>query len=127
MAFSSSTLYYTAAALNIISIPGHYFFGIQHVDPAIAEIPISSELALGKATATTAWDMVNGMLAILGLLNYKWAKTGGPKPLEEKIIVWTTLALGSYVGLRYFKVKSYAGLGCLWAAPWLTAAATMLP
>lgn len=66
MAFLSSTLYYAAAVLNIISITGHYFFGIEHVDPAIAQIPISPELALGKATATTAWDMVNGMLAILG-------------------------------------------------------------
>ncbi|KAH7042275.1 hypothetical protein B0J12DRAFT_674552 [Macrophomina phaseolina] len=116
MSFSSS-LYYLASAINAVSIPGHAIFGLQHVNPAIRSIPPAPELALGKATATTAWDMVNAMLATLALLNYQWAKTGGPKSFEEKAIVWTSMLAGSIVGWRYFKVKSYAGLGCLWLAP----------
>ena len=66
MTFSPSILYYTASALNAISIPGHIQFGVQAVDPAIALVPNTAQHALGKATATTAWDMVNGMLATLG-------------------------------------------------------------
>ncbi|RYO91181.1 hypothetical protein DL766_001212 [Monosporascus sp. MC13-8B] len=113
MMLPPSALYYTAAAIHAISIPGHIAFGHQHVDKAVDKIPASKELALGKATATTAWDMVNGMFATLALLNYQWARTGGPKTVEEVLIVWTTAATGFYVGLRYFKVNSYAGLGYL--------------
>lgn len=66
MSFIPTTLYYASAAINAVSIPGHIAFGIQEVDPAIATIPSNSEHALGKATATTAWDMVNGLLAASG-------------------------------------------------------------
>lgn len=66
MSFIPNTLYYASAAIHAISIPGHIMFGIKEVDPAIAAIPSKSEHALGKATATTAWDMVNALLAASG-------------------------------------------------------------
>lgn len=66
MSFIPNTLYYASAAIHAISIPGHIMFGINEVDPAIAAIPSKSEHALGKATATTAWDMVNVLLAASG-------------------------------------------------------------
>ncbi|RYP91224.1 hypothetical protein DL770_002701 [Monosporascus sp. CRB-9-2] len=68
MISSPSAIYYTAAAIHAISIPGHISFGHQHVDKAVDRIPPSKELALGKATATTAWDMANSMFATLGKL-----------------------------------------------------------
>lgn len=63
MSFIPTTLYYASAAINAVSIPGHILFGIKEVDPAIASIPPNEKHALGKATATTAWDMVNALLA----------------------------------------------------------------
>lgn len=66
MSFIPNTLYYASAAIHAISIPGHIMFGINEVDPAIAAIPSDSKHALGKATATTAWDMVNALLAASG-------------------------------------------------------------
>lgn len=63
MSFIPTALYYASAAINAVSIPGHILFGIKEVDPAIASIPHNEEHALGKATATTAWDMVNALLA----------------------------------------------------------------
>ncbi|KAL2217312.1 hypothetical protein M432DRAFT_669704 [Thermoascus aurantiacus ATCC 26904] len=125
MSFFPSTLYYASAAINAISIPGHIMFGIKHVDKAVDSIPPSPEHALGKATATTAWDMVNSMLAALALLNFQWAKRGGPRTLEERLIVWTSVLAGTLVGWRYFKVHAYAALGCLWVAPWMSAAAML--
>ncbi|RYP42091.1 hypothetical protein DL767_000456 [Monosporascus sp. MG133] len=70
MLSSPSAIYYTVAAIYAISIPGHITFGYQHVDKAVDKIPTSKELALGKATATTAWDMVNSMFATFGKLPY---------------------------------------------------------
>ncbi|RMJ24585.1 hypothetical protein PHISP_04541 [Aspergillus sp. HF37] len=61
--FHPTTVYYASAAINAVSILGHIVFGVKEVDPAIATIPSNSEHALGKATATIAWDMVNGLLA----------------------------------------------------------------
>lgn len=66
MSFTPTTLYYASAAINAVSIPGHILFGIKEVDPAIASIPDNEEHVLGKATATTAWDMVNALLAASG-------------------------------------------------------------
>lgn len=66
MPFTPSTLYYVSSLLNAVSIPGRILFGIQYVDPAVDRISPTPELALGKATAKTAWDMVNGMLTALG-------------------------------------------------------------
>lgn len=67
MSFIPTTLYYASAAINAISIPGHIMFGIKEVDPAVATISPDREHALGKATATTAWDMVNALLAASGM------------------------------------------------------------
>ncbi|RYP67795.1 hypothetical protein DL771_007056 [Monosporascus sp. 5C6A] len=89
-----STIYYTAAAIYAISIPGHIAFGHQHADIAVDKIPTSKELALGKATAATAWTWSI------------WARTGGPKSAEETLIVWITAIASSYVAGWYFKVKS---------------------
>lgn len=144
MSFIPNTLYYASAAIHAISIPGHIIFGINEVDPAIAAIPSDSEHALGKATATTAWDMVNALLAasgrpsriiismrpsllltfdsFLALLNIQWARVT-VRTTEEKLIVWTTVVAGAFVGWRYFKHRAYAGLGCLWFAPWMTLSA----
>jgi hypothetical protein len=69
MSFIPTALYYASAAINAVSIPGHILFGIKEVDPAIASIPHNEEYALGKATATTAWDMVNALLAASGKLH----------------------------------------------------------
>jgi hypothetical protein len=69
MSFIPTTLYYASAAINAVSIPGHILFGIREVDPAIASIPSNEKHALGKATATTAWDMVNALLAASGKLD----------------------------------------------------------
>lgn len=70
MSFIPTTLYYASAAINAISIPGHIVFGIKEIDPAVAMIPSNANHALGKATATTAWDMVNGLLAASGAFNF---------------------------------------------------------
>ncbi|GAQ44564.1 hypothetical protein AtubIFM56815_004769 [Aspergillus tubingensis] len=119
MSLIPTTLYYAAAVINAISIPGHISFGINEVDPAIAKIPEDRKHALGKATVTTAWDMVNALLAASVLLNIKWSKYG-VRTWEEKIIIGTSVVAGTLTGWRYFKVRSYGGLGCLWAAPWFT-------
>jgi hypothetical protein len=66
MSFIPTTMYYASAAINAISIPRHIMFGINQVDPAIAMIPSDEKHTLGKATATTAWDMVNALLAASG-------------------------------------------------------------
>ncbi|KAL4746830.1 hypothetical protein BDW68DRAFT_195232 [Aspergillus falconensis] len=124
MTFFPTTLYYASAAINVISIPGHILFGIDQVDPAVASIPSNKELALGKATATTAWDMVNALLAASALLNIQWSRVG-VRTLEEKAIILATVLAGTLTGWRYFKARAYAGLGCLWVAPWLTAGALM--
>lgn len=66
MSFIPTTLYFASAAINAVSIPGHILFGINEVNPAITSIPPDEKYALGRATATTAWDMVNALLAGLG-------------------------------------------------------------
>ncbi|KAJ5110843.1 hypothetical protein N7532_001378 [Penicillium argentinense] len=119
MSFIPNTLYYASAAIHAISIPGHIMFGINEVDPAIAAIPSDSKHALGKATATTAWDMVNVLLAASALLNIQWARVT-VRTAEEKLIIWATVIAGAYTGWRYYRQRSYTGLGCLWFAPWLT-------
>ncbi|KAJ5360188.1 hypothetical protein N7517_009379 [Penicillium concentricum] len=120
MSFIPTTLYYASAAINAISIPGHIMFGIKEVDPAVAKISSDAKHALGKATATTAWDMVNGLLAVSALLNIQWARIRGVKTLEEQLIIWSTVLAGIVTGWGYFKVRSYIGLGCLWVTPWMT-------
>lgn len=65
------------------------------------------------------------LTGLSALLNIQWARTGSPKTLEEKLIVWTTAIAGTLTGIRYFRARSYAGLGCLWVAPWMTAGAML--
>ena len=66
MPSSPSILYYTSAALTAISVPGHIQFGLKALDPAIDQIPNTTQNDVGKASATAAWDMMNSMLATLG-------------------------------------------------------------
>lgn len=66
MAFSPSTLYYTAALLHGLSVPGHMLFGVEYVYKAIEKIPSTQNLAVGKSGARNCWDCLNGSLAILG-------------------------------------------------------------
>lgn len=49
----------------------------------------------------------------------------GVRTLEEKLIIWSTVIAGTLTGWRYFKVSAYAGLGCLWLAPWMTLGAML--
>ncbi|GAD94322.1 hypothetical protein AFUA_8G02190 [Paecilomyces variotii No. 5] len=124
MSLTPSTLYYASAAINAISIPGHIMFGIKEVDPAIATIPSEGKNALGKATATTAWDMVNALFAVSALLNIQWARVT-VRTTEEKLMIWTMMIAGAYTGWRYYRQRSYGALGCLWFAPCMTLGATI--
>ncbi|OJI83199.1 hypothetical protein ASPTUDRAFT_67223 [Aspergillus tubingensis CBS 134.48] len=104
MSLIPTTLYYAAAVINAISIPGHISFGINEVDPAIAEIPEDRNAPV----------VVSSLL-----LNIKWSKYG-VRTWEEKIIIGTSVLAGTLTGWRYFEMRCYGGLGCLWAAPSFT-------
>ncbi|CAG9988099.1 unnamed protein product [Clonostachys byssicola] len=119
-------LYYAATALHTISIPGHWAFGVEHVDKAVDQIPPEEEYSVGRAGTRVSWASFHGLLATLGLLNYQWAKRGGARTAEEKLIVLSTLAIGLYAGRPYFKARAYSPLGCIWVAPLLTAIATFI-
>lgn len=65
------------------------------------------------------------LIFIVALLNIKWGRMAGVRTLEEKLIIWSTVIAGTLTGWRYFKVSAYAGLGCLWLAPWMTLGAML--
>lgn len=60
------------------------------------------------------------------LLNYQWALTGGPTTMAEQLMLLASVAASAYPGYGYFKLGAYAPLGCLWVAPWCSAAAFLL-
>ncbi|KAF4313833.1 hypothetical protein GTA08_BOTSDO00134 [Botryosphaeria dothidea] len=120
MSFVPSTLYYLSSAINAVSIPGHIAAGRRSLKPALQRIPSTPDVALGRISATVAWDMVNALLATSALLNYLLAKNGGPKTVKEAAIVGTSVLAGAFVGWRFFKVKFYRPLSCLWVAPALS-------
>lgn len=66
MSLLPTTLYYASAAIHAVSVPGHILFGLNTVEPAVASIPSDDKHAIGKATATTGWDMVNALLTASG-------------------------------------------------------------
>jgi hypothetical protein len=55
-----------------------------------------------------------------------WARSDGPKTLEEKGIIWITVVVAGIGGWRFFEVKSYGPLGTLWIAPPLSLVAMLL-
>lgn len=69
MSISPSALFYTASVLHAISVPGHVLMGIESVYHPINTIKPTKELAVGKTGARNAWDLVTGLLAILGNWN----------------------------------------------------------
>lgn len=51
------------------------------------------------------------------LLNWQWARTSGPKTVEEMVMFWTMVVNGVIDGATYFRVGEYAPLGFAWVAP----------
>ncbi|EEU36168.1 uncharacterized protein NECHADRAFT_87073 [Fusarium vanettenii 77-13-4] len=118
MASLKSSLFYGAAAVNLLIIPKHLKVGATNVSSAIQTIPEDSPVVKrGKEVVRTAWDLTNGSLVILALLNYRWAKAGGPGSLEEKLMIVASALSGWYVGVQYFKIGMYIPLSVLWVAP----------
>ncbi|KAF3807976.1 putative beta-glucosidase K [Colletotrichum gloeosporioides] len=100
-----STLFYAAAAINILIIPKHVKVSATNMSDAIKTIPEHSPaIKRGKEVVGTTWDLSNGSLIILALLNYRWAKTQGPSNVEEKLMAVVSVLSGWYVGLQYFKI-----------------------
>ncbi len=64
--------------------------------------------------------------AIEALLNWQWARTGGPKTPEEMAVFWAILAAGFWSGFRYVQVGEYKPLPVLVVAPTLSAAAVFM-
>ncbi|KAJ9641332.1 hypothetical protein H2199_005302 [Coniosporium tulheliwenetii] len=58
------------------------------------------------------------------LLNWQWARTGGPRTREEWAMFWIILGAGFWHGFRYSQGGQYAPLGALVVAPILGALAT---
>ncbi|EPE28337.1 hypothetical protein GLAREA_09457 [Glarea lozoyensis ATCC 20868] len=125
MSLTPSTLYYASAIINLATIPKHFLVGQNHVSKSIAAIPPTPDLARGKSVAMTTWHHSMGMLFVIATLNYKWAKSGGPRNMEDKLVLWGITVTGTVIGYTYYKVKLFAGLGCLWVAPWLSSIALL--
>ncbi|KAJ4263519.1 hypothetical protein NW762_006338 [Fusarium torreyae] len=118
MASFNSSLFYGAAAINLLIIPKHIYVGATNVSSAIKTIPEENlSIKRGKEVVGTTWDLVNGSLAILALLNYHWARTSGPSSSEEKIVILASALSGWYVGAQYYKIGMYVPLSVLWLAP----------
>ena len=60
------------------------------------------------------------------LLNWQWARTGGPQTREEMAVFWTILGMGLWSGLRYVQVGEFKPLGCLVLAPACSVAALFM-
>lgn len=60
--FLPSTFYYTAAALNALTIPKHILVGIKNVGPAVDTIPPKPELARTKSILVPTWESCNMFL-----------------------------------------------------------------
>ncbi|KAF4944495.1 hypothetical protein FSARC_14658 [Fusarium sarcochroum] len=118
MASLNSTLFYGAAAINLLIIPKHLYVGATNVSSAIKTIPEDNlNIKRGKEVVGTAWDLTNGSLVILALLNYRWAKTSGPSSWEEKMAIVASVMSGFYAGAQYYKIGMYIPLSVCWLAP----------
>lgn len=60
---------------------------------------------------------------IPALLNWRWARNGGPKDTDEKAIFYTVLIAGVLGGFGFYKAEVYPPLGSLWFASLSSAAA----
>ena len=68
MASVKSSLFYSAAAVNLLIIPKHLKVGATNVSSAIQTIPEDSPVVKrGKEVVRTAWDLTNESLFILGM------------------------------------------------------------
>jgi len=117
---NAALLYKTSAAISFISVPGHILLGLGKVHPVLNTIPAadkSKKQLAGKRSAQACFNYVNGALAVAGLLNLQWARTGGPTSLEEKVIFWIMVGNGFIDGLTYISAEEYGPLGCMWVAP----------
>jgi hypothetical protein len=66
MFFAPSTLYYAAAAIDLLTIPKHFLVGRQHVSKAVEAIPTTPQHARGKSVAFTTWEYAMGALFVSG-------------------------------------------------------------
>jgi hypothetical protein len=57
------------------------------------------------------------------ILNWQWARTGGPQTAEEKVVFWTLFFGGLISGATYISGGLYTPLICSWAAPMCSVAA----
>ncbi|ETN41416.1 uncharacterized protein HMPREF1541_03351 [Cyphellophora europaea CBS 101466] len=113
-----SYLFKTAALLNAISVPGHIIYGWKHLDPVLhSTLTHTSEHRVADACANVGWDHMTVGILTAAILNYRWSMTRGPQQTDEKIIFWSLLVGGWYVGRRFWSLREYRPLGCLWVAP----------
>ncbi|RAL08902.1 uncharacterized protein BO97DRAFT_459886 [Aspergillus homomorphus CBS 101889] len=122
----SSSLYTAASFLCFAIIPKHVKVGLTLIPKAIEAIPATEEFTLAKAIIPATWHFVNGYLVTLGLLNYRWARSGGPTSTAEQWMVGANALAGALVGVRYYKAGLNIGLLVLWLAPSLSIAAGLL-
>ncbi|RAK72496.1 uncharacterized protein BO72DRAFT_489691 [Aspergillus fijiensis CBS 313.89] len=122
----SSSLYTAASFLYIAIIPKHVKVGLTLIPHTMKAVPSTEQFALAKAIIPATWHFVNGYLVTLALLNYKWAKSGGPTTTMEKWIVGVNAIAGVLVGVQYFKARLNVALSVLWLAPGLSIAAGLL-
>lgn len=52
----STALFTLSAAMHAVSIPGHLFFGIKHLDPVLENLDDSYAHRLARACASGGWD-----------------------------------------------------------------------
>jgi hypothetical protein len=145
LGLSPPLLFKTAAALNAIYVPLHILFGLNEIHPVISAMPtVRQKDKAGKRSAQVGFNYVNGgliiagkfsdldfgdaltLMACLALLNYKWSKEGGPRSLEEKMILWTIVLNGGVAAYTYALAGLYAAWGCHVVAPLCSAAALVL-
>ncbi|KAF2135491.1 uncharacterized protein K452DRAFT_239283 [Aplosporella prunicola CBS 121167] len=124
--FTPSTFYYLSAATMALTIPKHIATGFSVIYPALAQIPSTSrENEIAKGVAGPTWDYAVVATVVLAALNAKWARLGGPRTLEEKLILWSSVLGSAVLGWQYWKVGMAVALPVLWGAPALSVVATL--
>ena len=106
--------------------------------PLLNKLPTTKpEDRVGQRSLQNGYNLVNVSLAISGmlirpvkvpivlmqskaLLNWQWARTGGPVTAEERAIYWTMQVAHIVYGLRYAQVGEYTVLSVMWLAPALS-------
>jgi hypothetical protein len=153
LGLTPTLLYKTAVFFNAVSIPGHILLGLKTVHPTLNTIQTPSPAGnsktaarnlAGKRSAQACFNYINGSLFIAGkphmykhphvwsvtvvlaLLNWQWARTGGPKSKEEQLLLWTLFINGLIDGATYISGNLYSPLGCMWVAPMCSVAAYLI-